>query len=90
MKNSKLENYRSRRDLQLSSFEFFYLKSLRCSKKINDILRLKSIFDFSHLQFDGVRAQTDGSGMEGIKKVRAVALKTAELFLKHTGYCDLF
>ena len=49
-KNSKLENYRSRRDLQLSSFKFFHLKSLRYSKKINDIFRLKSIFVFSHLQ----------------------------------------
>ena len=49
-------------------------------KKINDIFRLKGIFDFSHLQFDGVRAQTDGSGMDGTKKVRVVALKTAELF----------
>ena len=38
-------------------------------KKINDIFRLKGIFDFSHLQFDGVRAQTDGSGMEGTKKL---------------------
>ena len=31
--------------------------------------RFKGIFDFSHLQFDGVRAQTNGSGMEGIKKL---------------------
>ena len=38
-------------------------------KKITDIFRLKGIFDFSHLQFDGVRAQTDDSGMEGIKKL---------------------
>jgi len=38
-------------------------------KKINDIFRLKGIFDFSHLQFDDVRAQTDGSGMEGKKKL---------------------
>ena len=38
-------------------------------KKINNIFRLKGIFDFSHLQFDGVRAQTNGSGMEGIKKL---------------------
>ena len=48
---------------------FFHLKSLRFSKKINDIFRLKGIFDFSYLQFDGVRAQTDGSGMEGKKKL---------------------
>ena len=38
-------------------------------KKINDIFRLKGIFNFSHLQFDGVRAQIDGSGMEGTKKL---------------------
>ena len=38
-------------------------------KKINDIFRLKGIFDFSHLQFDGVRAQTDDSDMEGTKKL---------------------
>ena len=36
-------------------------------KKINDIFRLKGIFDFSHLQFDTIRAQSDGSGMEGKK-----------------------
>ena len=69
MKIFLYENYRSLRDLELSSFEFFYLKSLRCSNKINDIFTLKDIFDFSHLQFDGVRAQTDGSGMEGTKKL---------------------
>ena len=33
------KNYLSRRDLQLSSFEFFHLKPLRCSKKINDLFR---------------------------------------------------
>ena len=38
-------------------------------KKINDIFRLKGIFDFSHLQFDTVMAQSDGSGMEGKKKL---------------------
>ena len=69
MKIISYENCRSRRDLQLSSFEFFHLKSLRCLKKINDTFRHKGIFDFSHLQFDGVRAQTDGSGMEGTKKL---------------------
>ena len=41
---------------ELSSFEFFHLKSLRCSKKFNNIFELKGIFVFSHLQFDGVRA----------------------------------
>ena len=38
-------------------------------KKTNNIFILKGIFDFSHLQFDGVRAQTDGSGMEGTKNL---------------------
>ena len=38
-------------------------------KKINNIFRLKDIFVFSHLQFDGVRAQIDGSGMEDMKKL---------------------
>ena len=52
--------------LVLSFFSFEVIKML---KKINDIFRLKSIFDFSHLQFDGVRAQTDGSGMEGTKNL---------------------
>ena len=42
------------------SFSFEVVKML---KKINDIFRLKGIFDFSHQQFDGVGAQTDGSGM---------------------------
>ena len=31
------------------SFEFFHLKSLRCSKKINNIFELKGIFVFSRL-----------------------------------------
>ena len=48
------------------SFSFEVVKML---KKINDIFRLKGIFDFSHLQFDGVRAQTDGSGIKGTKKL---------------------
>ena len=37
-------------------------------KKINGIFKPNGIFDFSHLQFDTVRAQSDGSGMEGKKK----------------------
>ena len=49
---------------------FFHLKSLRCSKKINNIFELKGIFVFSHLQFNGVRAQTDGSGMDDTKKLK--------------------
>ena len=40
-------------------------------KKINDIFKLKGIFDFSHLQFDGVRAQTDGSSTKDEKKIEA-------------------
>ena len=59
-------------------------------KKINDIFRHKDIFDFSPLQFDGVRIQTDGSDMEGTKKVGAVALKTVELFQRHIEHYDLF
>ena len=58
-------------------------------KKINDIFKLKGIFDFSHMQFDGVSPnlrQWHG----GHKKVEAVALKTAELFQGHTGHCDVF
>ena len=39
-------------------------------KKINNIFRLKGIFVFLHLQFDGVRAQTNDSGMEGTKKLK--------------------
>ena len=39
-------------------------------KKINNIFRLEDIFVFSHLQFDGVRAQTDESGMEDTKKLK--------------------
>ena len=42
------------------------------------------------MQFDGVKAQTDGSGMKGTKKVEAVALKTAKLFQRHTEHYDLF
>ena len=56
-------------------------------KKINDIFRVKGIFDFSHLQFDSVRVQTDSSGIEDTKK--SVTLKTAEFFQGHTGDFDL-
>ena len=52
--------------LVLSFFSFEVVKML---KKINDIFRHKSIFDFSHLQFDSVRPQTDGSGIDGTKKL---------------------
>jgi len=44
-------------------------------------LNLRVFSTFSHLQFDTVKVQTDGSGMEGTKKkVRTMALKTAKLF----------
>ena len=56
-------------------------------KKIDDIFRLKAIFDFSHLQFDTVRAQSDGSGIEG-EKIGIVALKSAELFQWLTRNCN--
>jgi hypothetical protein len=36
-------------------------------KKINNIFGLKGIFVFSHMQFDDVRTQTYGSGMEDTK-----------------------
>ena len=49
------------------SFSFEVVKML---KKINNIFELKGIFVFSHLQFDGVRAWTDGSGMEDPKKLK--------------------
>ena len=38
--------------------------------KINNIFRLRSIFVFSHVQFDSVRAQTDSSDVEGTKKLK--------------------
>ena len=38
-------------------------------KKINNIFELKGIFVFSHLQFNGVSVQTDGSGMDDPKKL---------------------
>ena len=48
------------------SFSFEVVKML---KKYKTYLRLRVFFVFSHLQFDGVRAQTDGSGMEDTKKL---------------------
>ena len=39
-------------------------------KNNNNIFELKGIFVFSHLQFDDVRAQTDGSGMDDTKKLK--------------------
>ena len=82
MKKKLYEKYRSRRDLQFSSFEFFSFEVVKMLKKINNIFELKGIFVFSHLQFNGVRAQTD-------EKVRVVALKTAKFFQGHTENYDL-
>jgi hypothetical protein len=48
-------------------------------KKINNIFRPKGIFDFSHLHFDTVRAQSDGSGMEG-KKVWSSGAEVHQTF----------
>ena len=48
---------------------FFLFEAVKMLKKINNIFRLKGIFVFSHLQFDGFRVQTDGSGMENTKKL---------------------
>ena len=45
-KKNLYENYRSRRDLQLSSFDFFHLKSLRCSKKLMTYLDLRVFLTF--------------------------------------------
>jgi hypothetical protein len=50
-------------------------------KKINYIFTPEVIFDFSRPQFDTVRAKSDGSGMEGKKKFRAVTLGRTQLFL---------
>ena len=47
----------------------FYMKIIDLDEIYNYIFRFKGIFAFSHLQFDGVRAWTDGSGMEDPKKL---------------------
>ena len=67
MKIILYENYRSRRDLQLSSFEFFLFEIVMMLKKINGIFRPKGVFDFSHLQFDTIRVKFDRSDMGGKK-----------------------
>ena len=59
--------------------EFFHLKSLRYLKKINDIFRLKGIFDFSHLQLTPLEPNLTVVAWRE-KKVGTVALKSAELF----------
>ena len=59
-------------------------------KIINDIFRLKGIFDFSHLQFDGIRAQTDGSGMEGTKKLEQWPWRPLNFFRGTQGIAIFF
>jgi hypothetical protein len=49
-------------------------------QKINCIFTPEDIFDFSHPQFDTVRAKSDGRGVEGKKKFRAVAPERTQLF----------
>ena len=51
-------------------------------REINDIFTLKGIFVLSHLQFDGVRAQTDESGMEGMKKLEQWTFSEAHRALR--------
>ena len=59
-------------------------------KKINVIFRLKGIFDFLHLQFDGVKAQTDGSGMEGTKKLEQWRWRPLNFFKDTQGIAIFF
>ena len=50
-------------------YNFLILSFFYFQKKINNIFELKSIFVFSPLQFNGVRAKTDGSGIDDTKKL---------------------
>jgi len=59
-------------------------------KKINDIFKLKGIFDFSHLQFDTVRVQPDGSGMEGTKKLEQWRWRPLNFFRGSHGIAIFF
>ena len=59
-------------------------------KKINDIFTLKGIFVFAHLQFDGVKAQTDGSGMEGTKKLEQWRWRPLNFFRGTQGIAIFF
>ena len=59
-------------------------------KKINNIFRLKGIFVFSHLRFDSVRAQTDGSGMEGTKKLKQWRWRPLNFFRDTQGITIFF
>jgi len=54
---------------ECQAYNLFSFKVVKILKKINNIYSFKGIFVFSHLQFDGVRAQTDGSSMENTKKL---------------------
>ena len=50
-------------------YNFLILSFFYFQKKINNIFEFKGIFVFSHLQFNGVIAWTDRSGMEDPKKL---------------------
>ena len=54
---------------EIYNFLVFLFEVVKMLKKINNIFRLKGIFVFSHLQFDGIRGQTNGSGMEDTEKL---------------------
>ena len=59
-------------------------------KKINDIFTLKGIFVFSHLQFNDVRVQTDGSGMKGTKKLEQWHWKPLNFYRGTQGIAIFF
>ena len=50
-------------------YNFLILSFFYFQKKINNIFEFKGIFVFSHLQFNGVRVRTDGSGIVATKKL---------------------
>jgi hypothetical protein len=72
------EKYRSRTDLQLFRFDFFYLKWLRCSKN-NETFRLEDILDFP--QFDTIRAKSNEKWHVG-KKVKISGICDCSTFFK--------
>ena len=67
-------------DLQLSNFEFFHLKSLRCSKKIMAYLDLRVFLTFNTCSLTPLESNLTAVAWRATKKVGAVALKSAELF----------
>ena len=79
MKIILYENYRSRRDLQLSSFEFFYLESLRHSKKLMTYLDIRVFLTFYTYSLTALKPKLTAVAWRA-QKVEAVVLKTAELF----------